>query len=609
MNLHAHGRRGTEEVLGRRRGARIAVALLATAALCLGPAVAAQADEATDAAAAAAPVEAVQPEVVQSEAAAPAEEPSVDAAAQDVAEAAPAAEVPAVVEEVAPAASETDAAPASEPAPDPAAESAEAPISADTPTSEDVGADEGVAGAPAPATLLAPSVQNKNDGGNGNTDTNGHQGITICHATSSDTNPYVVETPDADSMFRTNGHTTHTKAGGTRSDIIPAFWYVKNGNKHEYSLPGTGEYYPGKNLDIPGAEYMLAHDCNQPPEPEQPTIIAISAFGCLPAEEGASVLLQAVLGNLTDGESYTVTLTLAGQPVGEPDEFTADGDSAQWSRAVTSVGTYTITVTGPGDLSASTQSTVRGCDVPPEPPQVEVITGPCITPSDDVEAEIMLAPSTSTAEIFGTGLEPGESYWVSVTMGDWTVFEDQYEADENGAIYVEVDLSEAGTYTASISGPGEEGTTISQEFEIVECPPVPVYNPMLIASAVCTGGALQANLVASDLEPGSEYPVMVSGPAGFGWSDTLTASETGSATATVALSAAGDYSAELEGAPAVSFTVEKTCTPQVITPAAGPALPNTGSSDDQPLLWVGVLAMILAAGLMLEPVMARRMRR
>ena len=235
-------------------------------------------------------------------------------------------------------------------------------------------------------------MQSKNDGGNGNTDTYGHQGITICHATSSDTNPY-----------------------------------------------------------------MLAHDCNQPPEPEQPTIIAISTFGCLPAEEGASVLLQAVLGNLTDGETYTVTVTLAGQPVGEPDEFTADGDSAQWSRAVTAAGTYTITVTGPGDLSASTQSIVRGCDVPPEPPQIEVITGPCITPSDDVEAEIMLAPSTSTAEIFGTGLEPGESYWVSVTMGDWTVFEDQYEADENGAIYVEVDLSEAGTYTASISGPGEVG--------------------------------------------------------------------------------------------------------------------------------------------------------
>ena len=43
--------------------------------------------------------------------------------------------------------------------------------------------------------------------------------------------------------------------------------------------------------------------------------------------------------------------------------------------------------------------------------------------------------------------------------------------------------------------------------------------------------------------------------------------------------------------------------------AAGPALPNTGSSDAKPLLWVGVLAMVLAAGLMLEPVMARRMRR
>lgn len=609
MNLHAHGRRQNERVLGRRGGARIAVALLATAALCLGPAVAAQADEATNTAA-------VETPQVETPVEAPADTSSTDAAVADTAapaesggeEAAVAAEPPApeIPDQVAPAedgSNSSAAAPeaASDPGTDPAADPADpaAPEAAGEPVADEEGAT-----AVTSAALPASAAQNKDEG---NTDTNGHQGITICHATSSDTNPYVIETPDADSMFRENGHTSHSKLDGTRSDVIPAFWYVKNGNKHEYSLPGTGEYYPGKNLDETGI-YMLSHGCNMPPEPEQPTIIAISPE-CLPAEEGASVLLRAVLGNLTDGESYTVTVTLAGQPVGEPDEFTADGDSEQWSRAVTAAGTYTITVTGPGDASASTQSTVRSCEVPPEPPQIEVIPGPCITPSDDVEAELMLTSSTSIAEIFGTGLEAGESYLVSVTKDGSPVFQDTYNADGDGEIYVEVELSEPGTYVASITGPGESDATVSEEFEVAECPPVPVVTPMLTATAACTGGTLQATLSASELEPGAEYPVMVSGPAGFGWNGTLTASEAGSATATVALSAIGNYSAELEGAPAASFTVEKTCTPQVVTPAAGPALPNTGSSEAQPLLWAGVLAMILAVGLMLEPVMTRRMRR
>ena len=89
-------------------------------------------------------------------------------------------------------------------------------------------------------------------------------------------------------------------------------------------------------------------------------------------------------------------------------------------------------------------------------------------------------------------------------------------------------------------------------------------------------------------------------------------SDTGTAEAIVSLGANGAYTATLAGARVgTDFTATKTCTPKVTTPpaAAGPALPNTGSADTQPLLWAGLLAMLVAVGLMLQPVRTRRMKR
>lgn len=79
-----------------------------------------------------------------------------------------------------------------------------------------------------------------------------NQGIPICHATNSDTNPYVSESPDFDSIIKKNGHDSHDGPvwePGLKDkkikwgDIIPAFYYSKN---------GVDGYFAGQNWDADG---------------------------------------------------------------------------------------------------------------------------------------------------------------------------------------------------------------------------------------------------------------------------------------------------------------------------------------------------------------------
>lgn len=66
---------------------------------------------------------------------------------------------------------------------------------------------------------------------------NAQEKVTICHATGSTTNPYVVITPDANGVV--NGHYDHQDS----RDIIPQFTY----NDH-----GTTKTFPGQNWDANG---------------------------------------------------------------------------------------------------------------------------------------------------------------------------------------------------------------------------------------------------------------------------------------------------------------------------------------------------------------------
>jgi hypothetical protein len=84
----------------------------------------------------------------------------------------------------------------------------------------------------APTAAIASAA---NDNNNGNS--NAQNKVTICHATGSQTNPYVKISPDANGVI--SGHVNHQD---TR-DIIPPFDY----NDH-----GTTKSFPGQNWDANG---------------------------------------------------------------------------------------------------------------------------------------------------------------------------------------------------------------------------------------------------------------------------------------------------------------------------------------------------------------------
>lgn len=83
-----------------------------------------------------------------------------------------------------------------------------------------------IAAAPA-ASVLADS----------NSNSNAHNKVTICHATGSQSNPYVVITPNANGVV--SGHEAHQD----QNDIIPPFDY----NDH-----GTTKHFAGQNWDASG---------------------------------------------------------------------------------------------------------------------------------------------------------------------------------------------------------------------------------------------------------------------------------------------------------------------------------------------------------------------
>src|SRR4029079_1092721 len=77
--------------------------------------------------------------------------------------------------------------------------------------------------------------------------------ITICHATSSDKNPYVQIQVDADSIVKENGHDSHPE------DIIPPCDYIDH---------GVTKHYPGKNWPAKTDIWLNGCEIPRPPTPE-----------------------------------------------------------------------------------------------------------------------------------------------------------------------------------------------------------------------------------------------------------------------------------------------------------------------------------------------------
>jgi len=147
--------------------------------------------------------------------------------------------------------------------------------------------------------------------------------ITICHATASNTNPYVTQTPNVSSIV--NGLGGHGSSGVNVDDIIPPFDYTQN---------GVVKHYPGNHWDA-GGQLIWNLGCKLPGAPPAPSYTEAVCTAAGQATGAAVVIPTGVTGiqyyvngvpaaqgatiSETPGSSVTVTVqVLAGYALAYP---------------------------------------------------------------------------------------------------------------------------------------------------------------------------------------------------------------------------------------------------------------------------------------------------
>jgi uncharacterized repeat protein (TIGR01451 family) len=187
--------------------------------------------------------------------------------------------------------------------------------------------------------------------------------VTICHATSSEKNPYVQNSVDDDSIVKPGGHGDHP------NDIIPPFDYVEG---------GVTKHYPGKNWDATG-QAIWTNGCKPPapgptPLPIQPTLKCVDVSGgTLTAifgysnPNGVDVTLAAGSGdNFIDpgGNRNQPSTFLAGATPESAVTVTGDADSTI---------TWTIGYGGAESRQEASAASSPHCPKPPEPtPKIDI---------------------------------------------------------------------------------------------------------------------------------------------------------------------------------------------------------------------------------------------
>ncbi|WP_022888260.1 DUF11 domain-containing protein [Agromyces italicus] len=234
----------------------------------------------------------------------PSPEPTATVPAAEPAEA-PAAEP--VAEPVAEPAEEPEAERAEEPTvePEPAAvpepEPAAEPVTEPAPTAVS-GPPAAEATAPAPAARTVAATDGDENGGPPVEVPEWNDHVAICHATSSESNPYVFINPSVRSIIDPNGDPgdptdpSHAHADHQDDrDIIPVFDYL--------DAEGDPQHFPGQNTT---KTEITEEDC----DPAPPTL-QLSAAPCVEVGGTPPPLKVALLGLLL-GFEYTITVTEAG---------------------------------------------------------------------------------------------------------------------------------------------------------------------------------------------------------------------------------------------------------------------------------------------------------
>jgi uncharacterized repeat protein (TIGR01451 family) len=186
--------------------------------------------------------------------------------------------------------------------------------------------------------------------------------VTICHATSSDSNPYNQIQVDDDSIVK-KGHGDHP------DDIIPPFDYVDDS--------GHQQHYPGKNWDSTG-QAIWGNGCNIPtpptpqPHPVQPLVKCVDVHGAtFQAVFGyANPNQQAVTVAVGSGNSFTPDPANRGQPTTfQPGTVESAVTVTGASTVVWSVTVGGVTSSASADASFPTRCTVTP---PPGPAAIEI---------------------------------------------------------------------------------------------------------------------------------------------------------------------------------------------------------------------------------------------
>lgn len=348
----------------RARAGRTLIAAAAALALTFGPgALAAYAEEpaapATDAVVAdpapTAPTDAPvsPPPVAQTETSAP--EPAPAPAPEPTQPPAPSTEpVPIPLPEPAAPAAPTEeqaAPPAQAPAPEPAAARLQAPDKAP----QD---DESPAAEPAEETSPTPQAR-----GNGNPKLK----ITICHATGSTFNPWVVNTPNASGDV--SGHAGADHQDGR--DIIPPFTYNDG---------GVTATFPGQNWDAEG-QAIYNNGCKRPapePEPGEPTMV-VAALECVPPATDFPTSITVTIAE-TEGAGSMSILISSGE---WSDSVDVLGDG-QYDVPLNGLGDYTISLVVGEETVATDYVIVERCSQEPPGP-----VSLCHGPAEDGSYEAM----------------------------------------------------------------------------------------------------------------------------------------------------------------------------------------------------------------------------
>ncbi|MDQ0895355.1 DUF7927 domain-containing protein [Agromyces ramosus] len=296
----------------------------------------------------------------------------------------PVAEPPA--EPVAEPPAEPVAEPPVEPVPEPPAE----------PVAESAEPIEAVAPEPEPA-LAAQTVAVAEDPGGPPIQTGLNDHVAICHATSSESNPYVFINPSVRSIISPVGdpgdpfhggqaHAVHQDAG----DIIPAFDYLDS--------EGNPQHFPGLNLDLID---ILENECGAPVPTVQLSVV------CPPGGDPTPALNVSLSGLLV-----TFDYELRVFRVGDDEEvaslsITPTGAVFNGELAALPPGEYLVRLEREGVTVRTAVVTIAECPPPPPPvPGWELMKssvpadGATVMPGDIV-SYTLTAENTSQAVVIG----------------------------------------------------------------------------------------------------------------------------------------------------------------------------------------------------------------